>query len=107
LCEAGIVPAMLVHDAILLEVRDLEQIELAKEIMRQAGRDVCNGFEIDVDVDQKLMGGVRYTDKRPTAKKMWATIMGALEAVGIAAESLTVTYVMREGRRSHAQRVLH
>src|SRR5262249_8505544 len=59
----------------------LEQIEHAKEIMRQAGRDVCNGFEIDVDVDQKLMGGVRYADKRPTAKKMWATIMGALEAV--------------------------
>jgi hypothetical protein len=81
LCEAGIVPAMLVHDAILLEVTDLEQIEHAKEIMRQAGRDVCNGFEIDVDVDQKLMGGVRYADKRPTAKKMWATIMGALEAV--------------------------
>ena len=26
LCEAGIVPSMLVHDGILLEVRDHEQI---------------------------------------------------------------------------------
>jgi DNA polymerase I len=39
LCEAGIVPCMLIHDGILLEARDDEQIEHAKEIMRQAGRD--------------------------------------------------------------------
>ena len=54
LCEAGIVPIMLVHDGILLEETDAEQIEHAKEIMRAAGRDVCDGFEIGVDVDQML-----------------------------------------------------
>ena len=72
---------LLIHDGILLEVSDREQIEHAKEIMLQAGRDICNGFEIGVDVDQILVGGARYSDKRPTAKKMWATIMAALEAV--------------------------
>ena len=81
LCEADIVPVMLVHDGILLEVTDREQIEQAKEIMRAAGRDVCNGLEIGVDVDQELAGGARYMDKRPVAQKMWNTIMGALEAV--------------------------
>jgi DNA polymerase I-like protein with 3'-5' exonuclease and polymerase domains len=81
LCEAGIVPVMLVHDGILLEATDREEVEHAKEIMRQAGRDVCDGFEIDVDVDQMLVGGARYADKRPMAKKMWATIMSTLEAV--------------------------
>src|SRR5262249_10803868 len=81
LCEAGIVPVMLIHDGILFEALDHEQIEHAKEIMRQAGRDVCDGFEIGVDVDQELIGGARYSDKRPIAKKMWATIMSALEAV--------------------------
>ena len=34
LCEAGIVPIMLIHDGILLEETDEEQIEHAKEIMR-------------------------------------------------------------------------
>jgi hypothetical protein len=82
LCEAGIVPVMLIHDGILFELTNREQIEHAKAIMRQAGRDVCDGFEIGVDEDQKLLGGARYTDKRPTPKKMWQTIMNALEAVG-------------------------
>ena len=82
LCEAGIVPSMLVHDGILLEVDNKEQVEHAIEIMRAAGREVCGGFEIGVDVDQKLVGGARYRDKRPVAKQMWATIMEALEAVG-------------------------
>jgi len=81
LCEAGIVPVMLVHDGILFELTDHEQIEHAKEIMRQAGRDVCDGFEIGVDVDQLLVGGARYRDKRPMAQKMWSTIMRALQAV--------------------------
>ena len=49
--------------------------------MLQAGRDVCDGFEIGVDTDQLLKGGARYYDKRPMAKKMWATIMHALETV--------------------------
>ena len=82
LCEAGLVPSMLVHDGILLEVANTEQGELAKEIMGRAGRDVCDGFEIGVDEDQKLTGGARYTDKRPVAQKMWRTIMSVLETVG-------------------------
>jgi hypothetical protein len=81
LCEAGIVPCMLIHDGILFEATNREEVEHAKEIMRAAGRDVCNGFEIGVDTDQMLVGGARYSDKRPMAKKMWATIMAALEAV--------------------------
>src|SRR5215813_7728582 len=82
LCEAGIVPCMLVHDGILFEETEHEKIELAKKIMRQTGRDVCDGFEIGVDVDQMLIGGTRYRDKRPMAQKMWATIMDVLRAVG-------------------------
>jgi DNA polymerase family A len=81
LCEAGIVPVMLVHDGILFEMSNREEIEHATEIMAQAGRDVCNGFEIGVDIDQMLVGGARYSDKRPMAQKMWGTIMGALETV--------------------------
>jgi hypothetical protein len=82
MCEVGIVPSMLVHDGILLEVDDDEQIAHATEIMRAAGSEVCGGFEIGVDIDQDLRGGARYRDKRPIAQKMWATIMNALEAVG-------------------------
>jgi DNA polymerase family A len=80
LVEAGLVPSMLVHDGILLELEAQEQIESAKEIMRTAARDVCEGFEIGVDVDQELRAGARYRDKRPMAQKMWSTIMSALEA---------------------------
>jgi DNA polymerase-1 len=81
LCEIGIVPCMLVHDGILFELDNQEQIEQAIEVMRWAGREVCNGFEIDVDIDKKLERGARYQDKRPVAKKMWATIMNALQTV--------------------------
>jgi len=87
LCEAGIVPIMLIHDGILFEETEPEKIELAKEIMLQAGRDVCDGFEIGVDPDQYLVGteangGARYYDKRPMAVKLWATIMDTLEIIG-------------------------
>ena len=82
LCEAGIVPIMLVHDAILLEESSMEKIEHAKEIMTKAGRDVLGGFKVDVGVDQLLTGGARYSDKRPKAKELWGTMMGALETVG-------------------------
>jgi hypothetical protein len=34
-----------------------------------------------VDTDQELLGGAHYADKRPMAKKMWNTIMTALETV--------------------------
>ena len=81
LCEAGIVPCMLVHDGILLEVEDQEQIAQAIEIMRKAGAAVCDGFELGVDIDQRLEGGARYRDKRPIAQKMWDTIMRVLETV--------------------------
>jgi len=80
LCEAGIVPSMLVHDGILLEVQNEEQIAHAKEIMRIAGREVCNGLEIGVDVDQLLRNGGRYRDKR--GKKMWATMIRTLQEIG-------------------------
>lgn len=80
MCEAGIVPIMLIHDGILLEETDAEKIEHAKEIMRIASRDVCGGFEIGVDVDQMLKGGAAYRDKRPVAQEMWATIMDVLQA---------------------------
>jgi len=73
---------MLIHDAVLLEVRREEEIEAAIAIMRAAGREVCNGFEIDVDVDQVLRNGARYRDKRPIAQQMWATVIGTLQQIG-------------------------
>ena len=82
LCEAGIIPCMLIHDGILLEVRDKEEIAHAIEIMRTAGRDVCDGYEIGVDIDQRLEHGARYRDKRLVAQKMWDTIMQALAEIG-------------------------
>ncbi len=67
MCEAGIIPSMLVHDAILLEADSEEQIIAhAVEIMEQAGSDVCNGFKIGVDVERMQRGG-RFRDKRPAA----------------------------------------
>jgi DNA polymerase I len=86
LCDAGLVPSMLIHDGVLLEVRSEEEIEHAKEIMRAAGREVCGGFEIGVDEDQRLLHGARYQDKRPVPKEMWQTIMEALRAVGALSE---------------------
>jgi DNA polymerase-1 len=82
LCEAGIVPSMLVHDGILFELDREEQVGHAQEIMRVAGCDVCDGLEVEVEEDQKLVRGTRYQDKRPVAREMWGTIMSALEEVG-------------------------
>lgn len=82
MCEAGIVPSMLVHDGLLIEVSDKEQIAQAIDIMKTAGRDVCGGFEIGVDIDQELRAGARYRDKRQVAKDMWDTMMSALQDVG-------------------------
>jgi DNA polymerase I len=82
LCAAGLVPSMLIHDGILLEVRTEEEVEYAKEVMIRAGREITGGrFDIRVGVDQKLENGARYADKRPDAKEMWATIEGALRKV--------------------------
>jgi DNA polymerase I-like protein with 3'-5' exonuclease and polymerase domains len=83
LCEAGIIPNMLIHDGILIEAHDETQITQAIEIMQAAGRDVCNGFEIGVDVDQRLEHGSRYRDKRPVAQRMWQTIMDVLRDIGV------------------------
>jgi hypothetical protein len=82
LCDAGIIPCMLVHDAVLLEAKDLEQVEHAKEIMRMTASDVCRGLDIGVGTDQLLTNGARYRDVRPLAKKMWATMMQALQELG-------------------------
>jgi DNA polymerase-1 len=82
LCEAGIVPIMLIHDGILFEETDPRKIDEADAIMRAVGRLVCNGLEIGVDTDQPLIGGARYRDKRPVAKAMWDTIMSVLVEVG-------------------------
>jgi len=75
-------PNMLVHDGILIEVNDRGQIAQAMDIMRGAGRDVCNGLEIGVDVDQLLAPGDRYRDKRPVAQKMWRSMMRVLQEIG-------------------------
>jgi hypothetical protein len=56
--------------------------------MKAAGRDACGGFEIGVDVDQRLEGGARYRDKRPVAQKMWTTIMDVLRRIGALAKDL-------------------
>ena len=82
LCDADLVPIMLVHDGILFELDNKEQVEHAKEIMRVAGTEVCGGLEIGVDEDQKLIGGARYRDKRPVAERMWQTVMEVLEQIG-------------------------
>ena len=82
MCESGIIPCMLIHDGLLIEARNMEQVEHAKHIMHAAGRDVCDGLEIGVDTDQELHNGARYRDKRPVAKKMWATMMRTLQEIG-------------------------
>ena len=82
LCDAGLMPSMLVHDGILFELEAEEQVQHAIEIMRIAGTEVCGGLEIGVDTDQKLTGGARYWDKRPVAQKMWEVVMGVVREIG-------------------------
>jgi DNA polymerase I len=82
LCEADIIPNMLIHDGILLEAHNQEEIDQAIDIMRVSGREVCRGLEIGVDIDQRLENGARYRDKRPVAQKMWATMMETLQEIG-------------------------
>jgi DNA polymerase I len=77
LCDAALVPSMLVHDAVLLELHDREQVIAAKEIMLAAGRTIC-GVEIRVDGDTTPIR--RYRDKRGT--EMWDTIMFTLQEAG-------------------------
>jgi DNA polymerase-1 len=83
LCEAGLVPCMLVHDGNLLELDDSEQVEHAIEIMRKAGTEVCRGLKIGVDIDfDTREKGPRFRDKRPVAVTMWQTIMDVLIEIG-------------------------
>lgn len=83
LCEAGLVPNMLVHDGILIEVQNQEQVAQVAEIMRAAGAEVCRGFQVDADVDfDSRKKGQRFIDKRDVAKAMWATIMDVLKEIG-------------------------
>jgi hypothetical protein len=82
LCAADLTPIMLVHDGILFELDSEEHAQHAAEIMRAAAAEVCDGLEIGVDVDQRLCGGARYQDKRPLAKRMWATVMETLTEIG-------------------------
>ena len=46
MCDADLVPIMLVHDGILFELDTEEQVQHAKEITRAAGAEVCGGLEI-------------------------------------------------------------
>jgi DNA polymerase-1 len=82
LCKIGIVPCMLVHDGILLELEYEEQLAQAVDAMTWAGRKVCDGFEVGIDIDQMLRSGARYRDKRPMAENMWGTIVQALQTIG-------------------------
>ena len=83
LCDADLVPSMLVHDGILLELSSREQVEHAIEIMRSAGTEVCGGLEIGVDIDfDQSKHGRRFRDKRDVAKAMWAVVMGVLMDIG-------------------------
>ena len=82
--EAGLIPSMLIHDGILIEAHSQEDVNLAIEIMREAGRATCDGLEIGVDIDQgkEMVRGQRFRDKRPVAQEMWAAIMQALKQIG-------------------------
>lgn len=82
--EAGLVPSMLVHDAILIEAKSRADVDLAVEIMREAGRVTCKGLAIGADADQgkEMIPGQRFRDARPVAKEMWASIMQALQEIG-------------------------
>jgi hypothetical protein len=82
LCEAGLVPSMLIHDGILFQFDNHEQIEQAKAIMLAAGTEACGGFEIGVEEEQRLEHGTRFRDKRPVARALWGTMMDVLADVG-------------------------
>jgi hypothetical protein len=83
LCDAGIVPVMLIHDGILFEESDPEKLDHAREIMVAAGRECCNGLKVDADFDQRLENGARYRDKRDVAKE----IMDVLRSIGALSEA--------------------
>jgi hypothetical protein len=61
-----------------VEEHDRERVQEVKEIMLGTGREVCGGFTIRVDGDEKPIR--RYQDKR--GKEMWALMMKTLQEVG-------------------------
>ena len=83
LCREGLVPSMLVHDGILLELDNEEQVEQALEIMCWAGRQICDGLDVDASVDKRMRPGERFLDKRPMAIRMWNTVETTLAAIGV------------------------
>ena len=74
------------------------------EIMRAAGRDVCGGLEIGVDVD---LLGARYRDKR--GGEMWETMMHTFaRSRRNTRRRITLSnvhFVMRHGRRIEVETV--
>jgi hypothetical protein len=74
LTEAGIRVCAPVHDAVLIEA-PLDEIddtiELARNLMAQASREVLDGFELNTDVEIVRYPD-RYMDKR--GRKMWDTV---------------------------------
>jgi len=74
LTEAGIRVCAPVHDAVLIEA-PLDEIddtiELARNLMAQASREVLDGFELNTDVEIVRYPD-RYMDKR--GAKMWDTV---------------------------------
>ena len=100
LCEAGIVPIMLVHDGILFELRQRGADRARHRDHARAGRDVCDGFEIGVDVDQLLERGARYRDKRPVAKAdVGDDHARATDRRSGGEGDAALGYVMRHGKR--------
>ena len=76
------------------------------EIMKAAGRDVCGGLEIGVDVDQMLERGARYRDEAAGRKEDVgdddADVAGHWRH---SKRPITVNYVIRQGRRIEVETV--
>ena len=82
LCEAGLVPIMLVHDGILLERTTANRSSTQGRSCAEPDATFVTASKSASMLIRKLIGGARYHDKRPIAQQMWDTIMRALEAVG-------------------------
>ena len=100
LCEAGLVPNMLVHDGILFELENQEQVARAVNIMRSARRDVCHGLEVGVDIDQRLEHGARYQDNADGKGDVGDHHACPAGRQGNSFKGPAVNYVMRQGSLS-------
>ncbi len=82
-------PVMLIHDGILSRAaQSTNKSKQAKEIMVKLDATSAGVSRSALMLTRCLSGGARYTDKRTVAKKMWCTIMDALESAGDAEESV-------------------